>query len=253
MLVCNLGAASLAALFMLSRGIELAPDLVMVWVGKPWILGTFTAVQGLGLVAACAFILRLWGARRRQGFACRGARSVHWVGASIVGASIGFFSGWVSQELILRFPDLDGGHLDLIADLVTEGSLLSRLPILAAVLVFAPLTEELVFRGALWRFLSDSWGRGAVLVLTSLLFAAYHWNPAHIVGIVPTAFFLGGLRASSGSIGPCVLAHAVNNTLGVTLLLTLGAETPMPSWLALLALIVASLGLGLSVRARTPG
>ena len=37
------------------------------------------------------------------------------------------------------------------------------------------------------------------------------------------------------------------------MLLTVGAETLMPSWLALLALVVASLGLAVSVKARTPG
>ena len=71
--------------------------------------------------------------------------------------------------------------------------------------LFAPLVEEIVFRGAILRVLltrfSNHW---ASIIISALLFAVVHMNPAQM----PHAFIIG-----TGSIVPGVIIHFVNNTV----------------------------------------
>jgi membrane protease YdiL (CAAX protease family) len=177
------------------------------------------------------------------GFALRRPSRAAWVGAICVGGSIGFFSGWTSQEVAELLPKLDSGHFDLIRSMLLDGPLLPRVPMFLAVVLVAPVAEEWVFRGALWTFIEDSFGPLVALVLTTLIFAAYHLDPLHVVGILPTALFFGALRGLSGSVWPGVIAHAVNNGLGVLAVFLLPEETVTETALAGAALVVAGLGL----------
>jgi len=78
----------------------------------------------------------------------------------------------------------------------------------------------------------SGWHSVAPLVLTSLLFMAYHQDPIHVLGLAPTAFFLGWLRLVSGSIWPPMLAHFTNNALAILLTLTLSESSMLDevSW-----------------------
>jgi hypothetical protein len=112
-----------------------------------------------------------------------------------------------------------------------------------AVVLVAPIAEEWVFRGALWTFIEASFGRAGALLITSLLFALYHLDPLHVLSIIPTALFLAALRGLSGSVWPGVLAHAINNLLGVFAILVLPEDVVTRPVEAACALIVAAVGL----------
>ncbi|MGI9515900.1 MAG: CPBP family intramembrane glutamic endopeptidase [Pirellulaceae bacterium] len=102
------------------------------------------------------------------------------------------------------------------------------LPVLIKLLfiasVLAPLTEEIMFRGVLYRHLRDSsrhmarWGSvGFATLLSSILFAAIH--PQGIIGIpVLTTLAIGFCLAREwrGSLVAPITMHALNN--GVTML-----------------------------------
>ncbi|GAB2755969.1 hypothetical protein GCM10027174_34700 [Salinifilum aidingensis] len=83
----------------------------------------------------------------------------------------------------------------------------------------APLTEELLMRGALWGALEHHRiPRWAILVLTALVFALIHqemWR-------TPVLFFgglaIGAARMITGRVGASVVAHATNNFLPALLL-----------------------------------
>ncbi|WP_460954700.1 lysostaphin resistance A-like protein [Parasphingorhabdus pacifica] len=84
----------------------------------------------------------------------------------------------------------------------------------------APLTEELLVRGALWGALEHHRvPRYAILLLTALIFAFLHaeaWRmPILFVGGVA----LGVARMITGRIGASMVAHATNNFLPALVLL----------------------------------
>jgi membrane protease YdiL (CAAX protease family) len=117
-----------------------------------------------------------------------------------------------------------------------------------AIVIVAPLAEEWVCRGALWTFLEDSFGPLVALLGTTLLFSAYHLDPLHVLGVIPTGLCLGVLRGASGSVWPGVLAHAANNGLAVLAILLLPEEASTTGVEAGIALLFSLLCLGVCWR-----
>lgn len=78
------------------------------------------------------------------------------------------------------------------------------------------IAEELLFRGALQRFIKFCFGNTHAAVLSAaIIFSAFH---GQIYGFLPRmvlGMLLGYLFAYSGSLWPAVLAHFINNTISV--------------------------------------
>ena len=92
-------------------------------------------------------------------------------------------------------------------------------------LLLAPALEELVFRGAGWRFLRQPLGGPLTLLLTSLPFAGLHMAQYGAFGFVSalvTGLALGWVRERSGALLPCIVAHALVNGVGFVLMAVQG-------------------------------
>lgn len=78
------------------------------------------------------------------------------------------------------------------------------------------IAEELLFRGALQRFIKFCFGNTHAAVLSAaIIFSAFH---GQIYGFLPRmvlGMLLGYLFAYSGSLWPAVIAHFINNTISV--------------------------------------
>lgn len=82
-----------------------------------------------------------------------------------------------------------------------------------AVCIFAPLVEELVFRGAILRSLLGSLNKHWLAILISaILFALIHLNLAQMPHAFIIGLLLGWIYYRTGSILPGVAFHWVNNT-----------------------------------------
>ncbi len=114
-----------------------------------------------------------------------------------------------------------------IVEPIVMGDWGTRLQVLLLASLVAPLVEETMFRGVLyrhWREASASWGRvlsvvGSTLAV-SLIFAAIH--PQGLVAIPALMMIACGLtlaREWRGSLVACVVAHALNNGLLVLLVM----------------------------------
>jgi membrane protease YdiL (CAAX protease family) len=77
--------------------------------------------------------------------------------------------------------------------------------------ILAPLVEELVFRGLLYGWITGRWGSMVGLVVSSLAFALAHWEPAHVILVLPLGFLFGWLRRRTDSLLPSLFSHIVNN------------------------------------------
>ena len=93
-----------------------------------------------------------------------------------------------------------------------RGKLLSSL---FAFALLAPMVEELVFRGLLYGWIEGRWGSTVALVVSSLTFAAAHYEPAHILLVLPLGFLFGWLRRRTNSLMPSMVSHIVNNGFAV--------------------------------------
>ena len=91
--------------------------------------------------------------------------------------------------------------------------------------VAAPIVEETMFRGVLYRHLRDSTGRAGLVVsiLCSALGSSFLFAVIHPQGIA-FAPILTGLavgfclaREWRGTLVPCIVAHALTNALALTL------------------------------------
>jgi membrane protease YdiL (CAAX protease family) len=108
-------------------------------------------------------------------------------------------------------PDTNSSQNDV---LVSDGgmSLIELLWLAIPLVVLAPIVEELLFRGLLYRYLRGRVGVVAAVVISALVFAVLHVviPPLFVMGIV-----LAVLAERTGSLWPGIVLHATNNGLVV--------------------------------------
>ncbi len=90
--------------------------------------------------------------------------------------------------------------------------------------VLAPIVEELVFRGLLYGWIEGRWGSLAAFIVSSVAFAAAHWEPAHVLLVFPLGVLFGWIRRRSNSLMPSMVAHIVNNGFALVAAAFLGAS-----------------------------
>jgi membrane protease YdiL (CAAX protease family) len=85
------------------------------------------------------------------------------------------------------------------------------------IVILAPISEELFFRGFLFGGLRSKWSFWPAAITSGLIFGLVH-APTGITTVVPLAvlgFGLCFIYDRTGSIWPCVIAHAINNGLAL--------------------------------------
>jgi CAAX protease family protein len=85
------------------------------------------------------------------------------------------------------------------------------------IVILAPISEELFFRGFLFGGLRSKWSFWPAAITSGLIFGLVH-APTGITTVVPLAvlgFGLCFIYDRTGSIWPCVIAHMINNGLAL--------------------------------------
>jgi len=170
------------------------------------------AIQ-LGLMAAVAYlvVVRLRGTGWDQlGFtplpAVWVARSVLITVAALPALVL---AGWVQREL--AGGDFRNPQLDVI--LPESFSLAALAGTLAVTAIAAPLVEEVIFRGLVYRWLRERLGVTAGMALSAGAFALLHGIPALIPGIFILGLILAWVYEHARSIWAPVIVHATYNAL----------------------------------------
>jgi membrane protease YdiL (CAAX protease family) len=88
--------------------------------------------------------------------------------------------------------------------------------------VAAPVVEEMIFRGMLYPAVRQMAGRFVAIGVTSALFGVAHGQPAVWAPLAVLGAVLAWLVESTGSVLPCIAAHAAFNGLTVLTLLQQG-------------------------------
>jgi membrane protease YdiL (CAAX protease family) len=133
-----------------------------------------------------------------------------------IGLSCGGFALLASWLLTLLLMRVHGGleeRSPLESFSALSGGQSVWLALVALFLVLgAPLTEELLVRGALWGALEHyRIPRWAILALTALVFAYLHEESWRTLSLFAQGLAIGAARLITGRIGSSMVAHATNN------------------------------------------
>lgn len=124
-----------------------------------------------------------------------------------------FFATQLLNAMIFMFPSMAPKGLTEVSEVITNPSGPMFVSILLVVCVVAPVVEEIIFRGILWKISEKLVSTNFAWIFTSILFALAHLDILHIIAVFPLGILFGYLRKRSGSIWAPMLAHAVNNIL----------------------------------------
>jgi uncharacterized protein len=78
----------------------------------------------------------------------------------------------------------------------------------------APVLEELIFRGIILDGYLKRYQPTTAIIVSSLLFGAFHFNPWQFVTGTVLGCFLGWVYYRTRSVGPCILVHMAANFCG---------------------------------------
>lgn len=112
---------------------------------------------------------------------------------------------WLGLER-LRPPEVDG-------ELFFSGAAVALT--FQAVALVTPVSEEIMFRGFALRGLLPALGPGPAVVASALLFSVLHLDPKVMIPTFFTGLAFGWLYVRTGSVWPCVAAHAGQNALAL--------------------------------------
>ena len=175
------------------------------------VMGKESAMNATGMIITMAvfsvltmvvFIWAKWSVVSRHWVRTRPWFVLFWCVLAALGALIP--SVWI-QEHMPELPNIVEGEFDMIMK--------DRWGYLVVGLL-APLAEEMVFRGAVLRSLlrwkENPW---IGIVISAVLFAVIHMNPAQMPHAFLIGLLLGWMYYRTDSIVPGVVYHWVNNTV----------------------------------------
>lgn len=111
----------------------------------------------------------------------------------------------------------EGNVMHALADSLRHASPLTYASALATVGLVPALGEESFFRGLMQTRLSQRWPRWAAIATTAAAFGLLHLDPVQGSLAFAVGLYLGWIAERFQGIRPCIVAHAVNNVLFVTL------------------------------------
>ncbi len=149
------------------------------------------------------------------GMLCRSGDALK---ATLIGVAVQV----VAVPLIYLPVVVFGGDLDVSGPaeaLFEDLSPLGSFAVAFGVVVFAPISEELLFRGVLQRGLASRLGDTQGIWVGATIFAISHFQPVQFPGLLAVGLVLGWLAARTGGIGASIWAHAGFNATTAFLLI----------------------------------
>jgi membrane protease YdiL (CAAX protease family) len=140
---------------------------------------------------------------------------------SSLGLAAAAYLGYVAIALVysaLVRPEQEDVTRDLGLGSGAFGTIAAGLLIVVA----APISEEIFFRGFIFGGLRRRLSFPGAAVLSGVIFGLFHFTGPDSIGVVPQLAFLGfalaWLYEETGSIYPPIAVHAVNNALAFAIL-----------------------------------
>jgi membrane protease YdiL (CAAX protease family) len=201
----------LAALVRMSQGLDLQ-DAAAAVQRDPTSLG-LSQLLGFALTLTVARRMHAHGPRREV-YALAPTPSVVVIFAGLAGLALQLPLAEIGN-LVHALIGRDLAHVRAVHDLLRVDSAWDGFALTLALVVIAPITEELLFRGVLLRGLVRSYGERVGLLVSAVLFGLLHGRPAEALVAFVAGLVLGALRLRTRSVLPCIALHVGVNALPV--------------------------------------
>lgn len=163
-------------------------------------------LSNLVVVLLYAIVIRARGERFGR-YVALGAPSVRNL-AGAIGAGLGLrYIFMILVALLLRESAALQEYNSHMEQIVSDNIWV----VLLTVVLVAPVVEEIVFRGALFRALERSIHPWAAILIPSVLFALAHTDPVQMGYTFVLGMIFAFVRARSGKLLPCVFMHIAFN------------------------------------------
>ncbi len=160
----------------------------------------------------------------------------------VASISLGFLANALGALTIQLFPNLapmaEQYQLE-IERLLLPDELSAQILGALAVVVVAPLAEEVMFRGTLLPEQRRSQTAVSAILLNGLLFSAMHLNPVALLSLTLVGAYFAHITLRSGSLWPAILGHAVLNLVNGVVLLRVAGDMAAPDEIGWLELSIA--------------
>jgi len=127
-------------------------------------------------------------------------------------------------QTILKLCHIEAPQQEAIDILRNAHSALPVALLLLSAIVIAPISEELIFRAGVFRYVRTRLPRWAALLLPAAIFGAMHANLASFAPLVALGIVFSLAYERTGRISTSMVAHALFN-LTTTLLVLAGVDT----------------------------
>jgi membrane protease YdiL (CAAX protease family) len=181
-----------------SRAEVTAASAALLAVGALVVYGWQSLAAWLFSLRAAGRSLALWGFRRPN-------RAFFW---TIPLALVVVYTATVVHDLVVH-PQ----QQQIISEFPRNGAGVALFVLVAVIM--APLFEEIVFRGFLFRGFANSWGWVWGAVVSSVIFGIAHLQLDVFVPLAVLGFALAWVYRRTGSLWTCIAMHAVFNALAV--------------------------------------
>ena len=248
----------------LGQALVLALAIIVFQVALGALIGLAVPTMGISLPLAASvgianvlsFGLVIWWAVHKSGLALGVALPFRAVPAAVYGPLMVMVVGLgiVSSEVDNLFRSVVPVP-PMIADIFREIGSAGTLSLITLV-VIAPVTEELLFRGTILRGFLGRYGARKAIVLSALIFCFIHLNPYQFFSAFVLGLALGWIFAATGSLWPCLVGHGLYNAHGFIIAALLPVSIPgynpetvdlavvefQPLWFDALGLVAVAVG-----------
>ncbi len=133
-----------------------------------------------------------------------------------------FFVGlgwqWFLHQLTEAGLELTLEPQELVQQFTQNIPLVARLLLILMATVTAPVVEELIFRGAIYRFLKSRMNPALAGLTSAIVFAAIHFNLASFPSLIVLGIFLCIAYEMTGNLKTPIFLHAIFNINSLVLI-----------------------------------
>jgi membrane protease YdiL (CAAX protease family) len=192
----------------------------------PSVLDIATVAEELGFVISAVFFASLIVRPRPAQFGLRGV-SLSRAAALVI---LGYVTFIVTSAVWAALLHTSASEKHLVKSIGGQSGTAGVLAACLVTCVVAPICEEFLFRGFMYRALRNWRGPVVSALLTGVMFGAVHVGSAPAVDLVPLGMLgaiLCGIYERSGSLFPCIALHALNNSIALGINLGWGWQVPV--------------------------